>query len=107
MTENRATWLWAAVIQQAINDATLPLPASRGAERLARQRAREWLTKPNRDFDEVCTLAGLEPSRVRNHAIPLIEAAAKLDKPLPQPAPRRPRKLRTSIPERQADRIAP
>jgi hypothetical protein len=87
--------LWLAVIHQALVDATTPLAPSATkltSERLNQKRAREWFTKPNRYFYLYCDLADLEADRVRAHAIPLIEAAAKLDPPMPEPtAPGRPR----------------
>ncbi len=78
------TSIWAAVIEQALTDATVPLSpsaANRTYERLHQQRTREWFTRPHRDFLYVCHLAGLDASRVRKHAIPLIEAAIKRDNP--------------------------
>lgn len=72
--------LWSAVILQAIDDATMtvadPKPGA-SAGRLselrnktkARDDARRWLLEPNRDFDAVCGLAGLEPVQVRAYAV--------------------------------------
>lgn len=90
--------LWCAVIQQALVDATEPLTpsaAKRLSARMNQLRSREWFTKPNRDFEEVCDLARLDPSRVRSHAIPLIEEAIRLDPSMSQPAPRRRSRIRT------------
>lgn len=103
-------YLWRSVISQAFLDATetlSPSAAKLRSVRLNRLRCREWFTLPNRDFEEVCGLAGLEPSRVRAHAIPRIEAAARLDPPMLEPAPRRPRvrNIRTTD-QRQAESIA-
>lgn len=64
--------LWCAVIDQAITDATAPVSTRRDV-RMDQQRAREWLTKPNSDFEEVCALAGIEADRVRAKAARLIE----------------------------------
>ena len=80
--------LWASVISQAIADATagsdfhlFPIDE--------RTRARTWLTVPNRDFDQVCALAGVEPCKVRAFAAKMIaEAEAKASVPV---APRKPR----------------
>jgi hypothetical protein len=90
MSKEPRTHLWRAVIQQALIDATLPLmpsAAKRLSARMNQKRAREWFLESNRDFEEVCGMAGLEPSRVRSHAIPLIEEATRLDPPMPQPRP--------------------
>ena len=62
--------LWTAVIKQAIGDAqgnnlSNLTPATR---RRTIAEARDWLTVPNRDFDEVCHLAGLDPDAVRERA---------------------------------------
>jgi hypothetical protein len=74
--------LWRAVIRQAITDATSPLSQRKGV-RLDQIRAREWFTKPNRDFEETCQLADMDPDHVRNRVIPLI---AKADLAPPRPA---------------------
>ncbi|WP_316227874.1 MULTISPECIES: hypothetical protein [unclassified Bradyrhizobium] len=74
--------LWCAVIQQAIIDATSPLSTTKAAERLDQLRSRDWLTKPNKDFNAVCALAGMEPIRVRAFAASLIVDASKHDRPL-------------------------
>lgn len=76
--------LWRAVIQQAITDAAQPLSTQRRSVRLDQLRTREWLTVPNSDFEDVCGLAELDPSKVRKHALPLIAEAAKNDQPMPQ-----------------------
>lgn len=58
--------LWRAVIDQAIADAS-----GKGALKvtpLERDRALNWLFKPNRDFARVCALADLEPDCVRAQA---------------------------------------
>jgi hypothetical protein len=64
--------LWAAVILQAISDATWPIIAkgSGGAYITERERsgARSWLLAGGRDFVEACTMAGLEPSCVQQRA---------------------------------------
>lgn len=67
--------LWRAVIGQALDDASRPL-SKRRHERLDQLRAREWFTHPNQDFEQVCALAEWDASRVRKHAIPIIEQAA-------------------------------
>jgi hypothetical protein len=66
--------LWCAVIEQAIIDATAPI-SKRLSVRMDQQRAREWLTQPNDDFEEVCALAGLEAGRVRTMATRQINSA--------------------------------
>lgn len=80
MTEH----LWRAVISQAIADATQPLSTKRLSQRMDQQRCREWFTRPNRDFRDVCELAGLDPERVRTYVRPLIAEAAKQDQPMPE-----------------------
>lgn len=58
--------LWTAVITQALMDA-----ASRSAKQEARKdktRARDWLASPTDDFNDVCDLAGLDPSYVYTRA---------------------------------------
>lgn len=70
--------LWRAVIEQAIRDAGTKTPPGIGLPGepgvilsdtvLSKYRALDWLLKPNRDFNEVCALADLEPDRVRAHA---------------------------------------
>lgn len=58
--------LWTAVITQALMDA-----ASQSAKRDARKdktRARDWLATPTDDFQDVCDLAGLDPSYVSTRA---------------------------------------
>lgn len=58
--------LWTAVITQALMDA-----ASQSAKRDARKdktRARDWLATPTDDFQDVCDLAGLDPSYVATRA---------------------------------------
>jgi hypothetical protein len=81
--------LWCAVIQQAIIDATEPLCTTKGSIRLDQIRSREWLTKPNKDFNIVCALAGMEPVCVREFATRLIADCSKNDQPLQTPAARR------------------
>ena len=58
--------LWAAVITQALMDA-----ASRSAKNAARKdkhHARDWLATITNDFQDVCDLAGLDPSYVATRA---------------------------------------
>lgn len=73
--------LWAAVLHQTVNDAIHGVYTGSGGANTVKARlqlineARRYLTTPSRDFDEVCTLAGLDPEAVRDHAIRLIAAA--------------------------------
>jgi hypothetical protein len=68
--------LWSAVILQALDDATMPAWAQEpNSRKLSRTQAREWLTKPNRDFDFVCGAAGVEPWQIRAKAAQLIQDA--------------------------------
>lgn len=55
--------MWAAVIQQAIRDA-LSKPTSVLKAHAIRE-SRDWLLKPNSQFDYVCELAGKNPARTR------------------------------------------
>lgn len=60
--------LWRAVISQAILDATLSKPEgayTEGGQQRARDTARRWLLRPNKDFEEACALADLESDKVR------------------------------------------
>ncbi|TAI63453.1 hypothetical protein [Bradyrhizobium sp. Leo170] len=90
MSDNNAAGLWRAVLLQAITDATEPLSTKRLSTRMDQIRCREWFTRPNRDFDEVCHLAGVEPDRVRKHVVPLIAEASKRDQPMPDRATQKP-----------------
>jgi hypothetical protein len=70
--------LWRHVIMQAIADATTPLTETQmnnTAQRLVRQRAREWFEQQSRDFKLVCELAGLEHDRVHRFAMDKIKAS--------------------------------
>ncbi|MHC4051499.1 hypothetical protein [Bradyrhizobium sp. 25ACV] len=81
--------LWRAVVHQAITDATQPLSIGRQSVRLDQMRTREWLTQPNVDFEDVCSLAELDPVKVRKHVLPLIAKAMENDQPMPQRTPQR------------------
>lgn len=101
--------LYCAVILQAIEDATCPLgnKRSRNHEIVS---ARAWLTRPSRDFAEVCRLAGYEPDRIRAQAVGLIGEVTPSDNPLPPKSrkPRAPRirKTDTTINERQEANVS-
>ena len=87
--------LWGAVITQAIEDATRRVPCGlEGKPKAiarARREAREWLTTPSADFDDVCALAELDPRKVRAFAAERIAAADANGIAAPPPArPRRP-----------------
>jgi hypothetical protein len=80
--EDKDQKLWEAVIMQAIRDATLSMNSN--SLQLAKQKARDWLTKPNGDFEAVCSLADLQPHHVRAAAQQLIaesDRRAHSDKP--------------------------
>ena len=66
------TVLWAAVLLQAIDDAKQRVRPrdSAHARRKAREvaEARAWLTGGGRDFEAVCTLAGMNAEAVREWA---------------------------------------
>lgn len=69
--------LWCAVISQAIDDAACSIgPRNRKSRNVEIRRARDWLTKPNEDFADVCRLAGYEPDRIRAQ---VIKCLAKTD----------------------------
>lgn len=88
---NNGNHLWCAVVHQAIDDATQPLSRN-STTRLEQIRARDWLTRPNRDFDEVCGLAGIDAEKVRAVATVRIEHARKYDPAIIPPKPKgRPR----------------
>ncbi|WJR76009.1 hypothetical protein [Bradyrhizobium sp. NP1] len=61
--------LWRAVIDQAITDASGKMKC----KEFDRAQALDWLLKPNRNFNEVCALADLEPDHVRAAARKAIE----------------------------------
>ncbi len=61
--------LWQSVLQMAVDDALVgnnEAGTGRETRIKATHRAREYLTQPNSDFNEVCTLAGLDPEAVRD-----------------------------------------
>src|SRR5688500_5950940 len=71
--------LWVRVILQAITDATTITDAATDTESnlrrsnrniayLNRERARLWFRATNRDFIEVCNLAGMNPDDVAERA---------------------------------------
>ena len=90
--------LWAQVLLVAIDDA-IKGPARGHMTRTQRlihiHQARDYLTKANRDFIEVCSLAGLEPEAVRERAVALIEQAPSADELAGEPAqaPKRRKKV--------------
>jgi hypothetical protein len=97
--------LWRAVITQALADAGVKLPVGAGrkvgAAKTDGENARDWLTRPNADFNHVCHLAGLEPEAVRALAERRIAIADGLmPAPIPKARPRRPR-TPTPTPRRQ------
>jgi hypothetical protein len=65
--------LWCNVIRQAFDDALAP-PSKNASEKVRqafefdRQRAVDWLTKPNLDFVQACHLAGVDPGYIRDNA---------------------------------------
>lgn len=70
--------LWQQVLLQAVNDAVRGIKVSGDTAasrvRLIRQ-ARDYIIKPNPDFNEVCSLAGMDPEAVRERVAPMIAAA--------------------------------
>ena len=74
--------LWSQVLMLAISDALNPADMGRPSlvQRMREiQQARDDLTIPNRDFNEVCRLAGLDPEAVRERAAKLIAAAPSVE----------------------------
>ncbi|MYZ46462.1 hypothetical protein [Propylenella binzhouense] len=69
--------LWAAVLLQAITDATANPVAS--TEVLATARARDWFKGNATDFREVCEAAGLDPVRIHREALDRIAEAEARD----------------------------
>ncbi len=70
--------LWRAVllntIEEAVHGAVVGVGEAKERIKLI-TAAREYLAKPSRDFDPVCSLAGLEPDAVRERAVRLINEA--------------------------------
>ncbi|QNQ63107.1 hypothetical protein IB024_05040 [Brucella sp. 6810] len=68
--------LWRSVLHLAIQDALRD--AKYGRSEQAHYNftctARRYILTPNKDFNEVCSLAGLDPVAVRERVKPLIEA---------------------------------
>jgi hypothetical protein len=92
--------LYLAVIMQHIEDATSVIPVGmsnlKGASAdLAREEARDWLLKPNAGFEEVCTLANVEPRDVRNAATAKIEEFERQHPEVMRDAARRKEEERT------------
>lgn len=83
-----ARMLWLAVLGQAVEDASLdPETTAVGTCRarlrkmeIAQRRdiARYWLFTHNRDFVDVCLMAGVEPDAVRKWALQTIEETKNL-----------------------------
>lgn len=71
--------LWRAVLANVIEEAVFGVGRSKGGT--TKQRAlliadaRAYIMKPNRDFNVVCSLAGLDPDAVRERVSKQIEAA--------------------------------
>jgi len=70
--------LWRRVLAMAVEDALQgkKMGSDTAASRVRLiQQARDYITIPNRDFNEVCSLAGLDPEAVRERVVPMIAAA--------------------------------
>lgn len=68
MTSRGAQYLWIEVLHAAIEDALHGVSGLKRDVKFRLQRniaAREYVTVPNTDFDEVCFLAGFDPETVR------------------------------------------
>jgi len=69
MIERGAQYLWMEVLHAAIEDAFQGVRGSSNdiTKRLRKVKdARDYLTKPNADFDTVCSLAGMDADAVRS-----------------------------------------
>lgn len=76
------TSMWSQVLMLTVSDATIGV--AKGSASLPQRRreiaeARDYLTIPNRDFNEVCHLAGLDPVAIRERAIRLIANAPSIE----------------------------
>lgn len=62
--------MWNAVILNALNDTTGFVLGEHnvGVKERAKTKARNWFLEPNKDFEEVCYLAGQDPEYVRKNA---------------------------------------
>lgn len=74
-----AQQLWRRVILQAVRDAlVLKLPPKDPSVKAARREARAWIERGGKDFQEVCTLAGYNPDRVRDWWLSIRDCPEKL-----------------------------
>ncbi|WP_320202370.1 hypothetical protein [Agrobacterium rosae] len=71
--------LWRAVLFNAIDEAVRGVSQSSYFSPIQRvaliKDARDYITVPNKDFNTVCSLAGLDPEAVREHVTKQIAAA--------------------------------
>lgn len=69
--------LWCEVLRAAIADAVSGISDKGTPEVRARltQKARDYITKPNRDFNTVCHLAGVDPVATRQRVAAQIAKA--------------------------------
>lgn len=71
--------LWQIVLTQAVNDALIGVTGSDGGTRQSKIQAtyaaRTYFTKPDKDLAMICTLAGLDPTAVREAMTKRITAA--------------------------------
>ena len=63
------TALWCEVISQAIRDATVCGGIPAHARDATRAHARSWFRATNRDFIDVCNLAGLDPEAISERSL--------------------------------------
>lgn len=81
--------LWASVLLLVIEDALYgagSVGLQSRAERIhATNDARTYLTRPNRDFDIVCSLAGVDPIATRERLTKQIAAAPSVEELLSKP----------------------
>lgn len=69
--------IWAAVIDQALQDAVSTVACMRKE----REEARKWFRDAGNDFREVCSLAGQDHEWIRRNALAKIDAAVNDPKP--------------------------
>ncbi len=100
--------LWRQVLLLAVNDAVRGV-GSPGHSALTRarltQEARDYITKPNRDFNEVCSLAGMAPEAVRERVVKQLATAPTSEEVIEAKAIKAPKRPAAPKPARPPRRI--
>ncbi len=65
--------LWCAVLLQAIHDFFGKTNSKGNLSQADMEKAKHWLLSKNRDFDDVCIMAGMSPAMVRKEVRKLLE----------------------------------